>query len=1182
MADAKPLAPRRAGKPSPRPAGQAQARAMPAPAPARAPRWSPGLGFWAAGTALALSALGLLGAVLDVAGGWGVEDFLGWTDTAEDGPLELLLRLWDQSGRTPAAWLYLGLDSVLLVPLYGGLLLALALRQAQALGADKAGRRAQRERVALSVLVPPALALVLVDLLENALGLARVGELGPWLALGCTALGAAALYASATRRQPGLRLVRQDVWVTLGLAAAGLLLMGFGSPSCTPRGPWLAQLGCGAHASKAWLAGVVVLLHAATALAWLMGVALPAEAPAAQRTQRAQLRAAVADIVLRSRGVLLALAALAALLLGTGVAGDALYATAVSPFRASHAGLAERLLRTLGMVGGFALTGLALWLLVHACWLWTRAACQLRRPHSPAPWPGSTPPGQAVARIWARMLGLAPALLMAAATAQTVRETVRVQALGATAPWPVPVVLLVLFGLAALALGGGFLLRRHLAAEVLCYDAFTWPALAARAGVVAAPDAPALPAPKYRFCNLLPPQALAPLLLGLLLGCRVLDLLPGPSNAGPLDVLPSLALPAALLTLALWLCVLGALSLFELASARPWSGVLLLALLGLAWAGWSANAAVWPAVDPEGAAAAGGLRMLGFTVLLGGVLLLAHTLALREARRHALARADAPRRPLGATAALTAAGLWALALLVLLGADHGASARMPAGAEAVAQTDRRPTLDAALAAWLHSLCGHGGAAPASAGTGADPADAPACTPALALDAHGALRVYLAAGDGAGLRAAAWTALALQQLNQRDAQWLRRTFAITGAGGAGVGAALTRACAVDGHIDEDCVLAFARADLQSPLLSAGLFEDALAWLLPTRWCGLPGCGVLSRAAWFEQALESASPGLRLGLMESRRQALSYPGDHLPYLLLQAQWLETGERAIASDLRIAWTDFPGAHDPLELTGLDLPLGTAAHNAARAAPLHPPGALRGSRERCRDRSASPAEAAASDAPRAHDPPGPVCGHLGDGGSADPGGAQAMLDLLQGLSHCLSGNAAGREGWPHCAALGEARLAWLRAHLLPQLLLVRADEAPPAPVNGQCPAPEQRAPDTLQLAMAQPVAGCAVPAGDAHEPRRPLCQAPAPAARWPWLQPQRPAQAQAAAALAESRLAQALATLRADLGGVARDSAEPALRLLALHPDGLRYGSGWLLPALAVERLQRQAAACMGAPAP
>jgi hypothetical protein len=372
-----------------------------------------------------------------------------------------------------------------------------------------------------------------------------------------------------------------------------------------------------------------------------------------------------------------------------------------------------------------------------------------------------------------------------------------------------------------------------------------------------------------------------------------------------------------------------------------------------------------------------------------------------------------------------------------------------------------------------------------------------------------------------------------------------------------------------------------------VLSAGLFEDALAWLLPTRWCRLPDCGVLSRAAWFEQVLESASPGLRLGLMESRRQALSYPGDHLPYLLLEAQWLETGERAIASDLRIGWQDFPGARDQPGLTGRDLPLGTVAHNAARVPLLHPAGALQAPRERCSERGATPAAQGVSKPHRPSRGDLPVCAHVADGSHADPGGAQATVDLLHALSRCLAADAAGadRLQYPRCAALGEAQRGWLRAHLLPQVLLIRHAAPPAEPTNVQCPAPDRRAPMTAELALAQPVAGCVAPAGGDYPPQRPVCQAPAPLAGLAWLAGVRTLfapQPQAAAALAEVRQAQAVAALRAGLGERARDSNEPAVRTLALHPDGTRYGSGWHLAALGVERMQRQARSCIGTAAP
>ncbi|WP_375140299.1 hypothetical protein, partial [Azohydromonas aeria] len=528
-----------------------------------------------------------------------------------------------------------------------------------------------------------------------------------------------------------------------------------------------------------------------------------------------------------------------------------------------------------------------------------------------------------------------------------------------------------------------------------------------------------------------------------------------------------------------------------------------------------------------------------------------------------------PRAAPGWSALLPAA----LALLlggVLAAADDAASPRPPARASAVLPADARPTLDFALADWLLGLCHPDPGGRAAGG---------ACRPALAPDAQGGLRVTLVAAEGAGMGGAAWTAFALQQLAQRDPALPRRTFAVTGVSGAALGAALLRGCTAEGRIDEDCLERLARADLVSPLLSAGLFEDVLAALLPTRWCTLPGCGFLTRAAWFEQALESGAPALRQGLMASRlRQLEAAPGGtHVPWLLLQARWADSGERAIASDLRIDWRQFPGARDQLGLTGRDLPLGTAAHNAARVPLLHPAGALQAPRARCLERG----DEARTPGQRLDASPLQTCGHLDDGALADPGATQTTLDLLHALGRCLAAapSAADRALFPRCAALDGAQRAWLREHLVPQVLVLRP-AVPAQPGEDWCPALDQRPPTAAELALQQPQAGCASPERAPRVAERPSCPARDGAAWFEALLPAgvpSPAQS-AAAALAEARLAQGAAALRASLGSAAQASAEPPVRTLELLPDGTRWARSWQLSALGVERMWRQARGCVG----
>ncbi|NML16595.1 hypothetical protein [Azohydromonas caseinilytica] len=1144
----------------------------------------------AVATAVAALLLQLLGALLQVPGGWGIEDLLGWPDARGSGGAQGLIGLWSQTDRSLVAWLVLGLDSALFVPLYASLGLAVAIELARALGGDAIpAQREARERLVLTLLVPPVLLLMLVDLAENSLGLARLGKAGPGVAVATAVIALAAVPLRGRLRLLLARLGRRALPIT---GAAALLLVlgnGWAAPACTPFGQrgvsWISALGCGAHGLKPWLSALAVALPAVVGLVWLSGLAIQAEVvsdrrlpafsrrrsdtPPSRHDERVLLRAAVRDIVLRSRYVLLALALLGGLLLKLEAPRDALYALAASPLRGGEAAPAEQALRALGTLGAFTLTAAALWALLLSCWIWTRGASELQRARGALT---SLPiaPGQYFVRLWTGVLAFMPAVLLALLCTQVLRETAMAQSGASGSIWASPAPLLLVCGLGALVLGVIFLARRPPDAGLAYYDTLTWPEWAAQAGLLSSPESRTAPR-RWRLPRRVAPQALLPLLLVGLLLCRAIDLLPAAELLWERDRMPSLGLAATLLAVALWLSVFGWLSLLEIHGSRPWIGLPLLALLGLGVLGWTGQDGVWPAITQTRTAAAGGLRMLGFTALLGSLLLLAQAGGLWLARRHEA------RSLRTVYAGLGLLGLMVLALLVLGAADFLASTRTPARREVLA-ADRRPTLDTALAEWLQSLCGPGpgraaerGDPPAAEGEDASPAPAPLvpCQPALPLDAQGALRVYLVASEGTGLRAAAWTGFVLQHLAQQDEQLLHRTFAITGVSGGAVGAAALRGCLAGGRLEEGCLERLAHADLMSPLLAAGLFEAPLQGLLPSAGCALPGCGFLSGTAWFEQALEAGSPGLRQGLMASRGLAAA-PGAHVPYLLLGATWLRTGERAIASDLRIDWRQFPGARDQLGLTGRDLPLGSVAHNAARSGPLLAPGLLRAPHERCLDRASADGAA-----PRPASGRPQPCGLLADGSVADPGATQTSIDLLQALGQCLAtqSGAAGQALYPRCAALDGAQRAWLRERLLPQLLVLRDHPPPPVLIDAACAPLDQRPPTAAELVALQPRAACGT---DATQPLpgRPLCPGPnsgMPARTW------HHAEAESAeAALAQARQVQAVSALRDALGGLARASAEPPVRTLDLAPEGIRYAAGWHLPALAVERMWQQARGC------
>ena len=359
----------------------------------------------------------------------------------------------------------------------------------------------------------------------------------------------------------------------------------------------------------------------------------------------------------------------------------------------------------------------------------------------------------------------------------------------------------------------------------------------------------------------------------------------------------------------------------------------------------------------------------------------------------------------------------------------------------------------------------------------------------------------------------------------------------------------------------------------------MFEDALARVLPTSLCETPGCGFLSRGAWFEQTLEAAAPGFRDGLVASGQALRQGGAAHVPYLFLNATWVESGERAIGSDLRIDWRLFRGAKDPLRIVGADLPLGTAAHNAARFPYVNAIGALRAPRERCQTRQGEPGADGATATEQALAGPPEVCGHLADGGYFDKSGAQTTLDALQGLARCLdprAGDAADTALFPKCAAMPAAQRDWLRRHLVPRALMIRNGVNPVSARQEVCRTVERPAGSDVTPA---PSAGCSALTQQGYHPERPVCRGKA--ALYvdfigPALAVVNVSGIGANGLLAEARQSQAVRALRAVLGGAAAASADAPAVVVDLMPDGIRYPLGWHLSPAASDGLARQAGRC------
>lgn len=1150
----------------------------------------------------------LIQSMLYVRTGWGIADFVAWADDGASGPVLALLELWRRCQFIWLARTYLVLDSVFFVPIYAAFFLKAGWVIANALD-DDTGKASAAGRRWFALFWVPVLMLVGADLLENLLGLVRTGGWGASIGGIAIAFGLVGVLELAGLRVWKIGARPLFFWAGVVALAALMAAMYFGTDACAPTGSasWLGRLGCAANWSKSLLIGVVLLVLAAGGICWLFGVVLsirPDHPGNAQRSMlRANLRAAIFDCFVRSRYVLAAIALLAALTVVMDQSRDIIASTAsfvprfftmvhVSwdgkpvPDGAIEWSGAIGLL--LGSVAVFAASVLALALLVFACWLWTRSVCHLRSVGgaTPSSGLGEVLPGKRYeddfARDWARCLALLPVVLVVVLCANVLQDLAKAQVGAhmhdaATAGWwtcLLPSLGVVAFAVLAVFAAGGFIWRRgERGSHGGYYDCIDWKEWSTRFGLLEAKPLPGPPgapgaskqrrAPesvKYNFLGKLTPYLLPLAALGMVLLCRLIDVLPGRSG----DYFPSMAFPIILLSLTFWLCVFGWLSLLEVYGAVPWVVLIFVWVGVLGLAGLTDNHIVWPGPLPGDTSQWGGIRMLVCTALLGGVMAVAYRWAMARARNPGSATVWKTYWPLLLTLPVLAA--------VVIAGNFLATARRPGDvpqAQTQAQVQVAPAvpLDAALAKWLRILCNA-------------PGDNGACQPKIPVNpATGGYDVYFVSSEGGGIRAAMWTALALQSLETEDPTFAQRSFAISGVSGGAVGAAVYRACAKspDGMSPGRCINQFARTDLLSPLLSSWMFEDLLGRLVPSGLCKTPGCGFMSRGAWFEQTMEVGAPRLRKGIRELHHDDTSggNEGTHVPYLLLNATWVETGERAIASELVVSQADFPGSKDQLGLVGADMPLGAAAHNAARFPYVNAIGGLKTPAYLCDHRGAEAPVVPDKNSPAAATK---ICGHLADGGYFDNGGAQSTSDLVRALATCLAGprnNGAATAPGP-CAAIPAGQRTWLKENLVPRVLMIRNESDPGAAAANNCGEIEQ--PTGAQV-MPPEDSACTTPIGARYQPARPLCAR----GRTPYLDLIGPLLAVintsgigASGRLAEAREGDAIVQARLAMGGKAAQANIEPVTAVNLLPKGVHFPLGWHLSHAAVENMEGQAKLC------
>ena len=946
----------------------------------------------AAGTGSVALLLFALQQALRLPSGYGIEDFLGWSNADS---LIAALVVWCPAmfGRD-AAFAYVLVDTGLFIALYAVLIAGFVEHLAEALKAGKS-RAAKWLRWLLRPSAGLLLAaLIVVDTIENLGGARRLG-IGPpayLLAFCAMPLLATSLWmlcrprAAGTRRWPWLGVGGA---VVLVLAALALASFGVGGTGCAAGFNPPTSLAF-AHEIKMYLFAAALAPALIAATVWWFGGEFDPNLQAEERSRRAALRAGASGVVGRSRYVLFVLAVFGALTLALDQCRDLLLALA--DVRGTDAGF--WLWRLPMLVLGAVSAGL----FAHSCWMWTRLAGMIVRPGLALD--RASPEAASIgefARGWARALSVTPLVMVCILVAYALGDSVlaaRHAGLSIAPPANATsqfaligrTLLLSLFAVGSVAMGVLLVkLRQRLSltdpADYYNSESDLYGLLWNTSAVQTGPRAHPLSGWAKRVLALTRPAVLPFIaLIAMALIRSVMFLAPDTTALAP----PGLVL--ATLALTWWLGVLGLLSLFEQQRAAPWVLLPLIAAGVLAATKWVDNHVLaWPAGGaPDLTQLAGMLQQLRDA---GSVALWA--LALFGTL--AWCATTWPASRLGATIAgwpgWKRVGLrWAaggigflLVIVVLHWLDRSAD---------VIESNRLADPNAAPATAAALL------APAAAAS-----DAVAAWKAQLPPPSGAIdRVFVVSAEGGGIRSAYWTAQVLLRLHAKEPYFNQRSFLLSGVSGGSVGHAVFRACLR--QTQADAVLAnglpnadttallgacieqgFTRLDALSPLLGGLLFEDVFARFIPLptdSWlprCKLPGCGHLNRAFLFEREWMRAFPSMAEPLAPAR------PGE--PHLALNSTWVETGNRAVAASLRVDSTAFPAAASVRHCLGAEPSLITAAHTSARFPFTNPLAAI-----------------IAKGGP---DKSCPSSGHLIDGGYFDNSGGTTLVDAVRLLEPAL-----------------------------------------------------------------------------------------------------------------------------------------------------------------------------------
>ena len=225
-------------------------------------------------------------------------------------------------------------------------------------------------------------------------------------------------------------------------------------------------------------------------------------------------------------------------------------------------------------------------------------------------------------------------------------------------------------------------------------------------------------------------------------------------------------------------------------------------------------------------------------------------------------------------------------------------------------------------------------------------------------------LFIVAAEGGGIRAAYWTASVLTAIQDDNPCFAEQLFALSGVSGGSLGSAVFTALLADQHRNQPATRCdrepvaplttkakhILSEDFLAPAVAATLYPDLLQRILPIAISRFDRARALETAwerAWNKHAGSQRFAEAFDGLWQNH-------GDRwLPALLLNATWVETGKRLIASNLRVQrlpeeekleklaeFADVEDVHRFYDQRAL--PLSAAVHLSARFTYVSPAGAL------------------------------------------------------------------------------------------------------------------------------------------------------------------------------------------------------------------------------------------------